>query len=188
MKRCGVKRCPAGAAGTPAGQAEGRPGSKDGSVNGAVSAGTKGVLCQRSRSLPRWAVKRCSAPRCSAVRDAVYLGFSGFNARTGAGNFDADSLEGGGPVLHARGVKVHVALNTTVYGGELASLAAAVEAVAESGADAVICQDLAVAQLIGRIAPDLPRHGSTQMSVHTLAGRAGAGRSWALPGWCWPVS
>ena len=23
--------------------------------------------------------------------DAVYLGFSGFNARTGAGNFDADS-------------------------------------------------------------------------------------------------
>ena len=24
--------------------------------------------------------------------DAVYLGFSGFNARTGAGNFDADSL------------------------------------------------------------------------------------------------
>ena len=25
--------------------------------------------------------------------DAVYLGFSGFNARTGAGNFDADSLK-----------------------------------------------------------------------------------------------
>ena len=44
------------------------------------------------------------------------------------------------------------------------------KAVAESGADAVICQDLAVAQLIGRIAPDLPRHGSTQMSVHTLQG------------------
>ena len=25
--------------------------------------------------------------------DSVYLGFSGFNARTGAGNFDADSLK-----------------------------------------------------------------------------------------------
>ena len=25
--------------------------------------------------------------------DAVYLGFSGFNARTSAGNFDADSLK-----------------------------------------------------------------------------------------------
>ena len=102
--------------------------------------------------------------------DAVYLGFSGFNARTGARNFDADSLKEAVRFCHARGVKVHVALNTTVYGGELAALAGAVKAVAESGADAVICQDLAVAQLIGRIAPDLPRHGSTQMSVHTLQG------------------
>ena len=70
--------------------------------------------------------------------DAVYLGFSGFNARTGAGNFDADSLKEAVRFCHARGVKVHVALNTTVYGGELAALAGAVKAVAESGADAVI--------------------------------------------------
>ena len=49
--------------------------------------------------------------------DAVYLGFSGFNARTGAGNFDADSLKEAVRFCHARGVKVHVALNTTVYGG-----------------------------------------------------------------------
>ena len=57
--------------------------------------------------------------------DAVYLGFSGFNARTGAGNFDADSLKEAVRFCHARGVKVHVALNTTVYGGELAALAGA---------------------------------------------------------------
>ena len=102
--------------------------------------------------------------------DAVYLGFSGFNARTGAGNFDADSLKEAVRFCHARGVKVHVALNTTVYGGELASLCDAIRAVAASGADAVICQDLAVATIIGKIAPQLPRHGSTQMSVHTLQG------------------
>ena len=102
--------------------------------------------------------------------DAVYLGFSGFNARTGAGNFDADSLKEAVRFCHARGAKVHVALNTTVYGGELASLCDAIRAVAASGADAVICQDLAVATLIGKIAPQLPRHGSTQMSVHTLQG------------------
>ena len=102
--------------------------------------------------------------------DAVYLGFSGFNARTGAGNFDADSLKEAVRFCHARGVKVHVALNTTVYGGELTSLCDAIRAVAASGADAVICQDLAVATLIGKIAPQLPRHGSTQMSVHTLQG------------------
>ena len=102
--------------------------------------------------------------------DSVYLGFSGFNARTGAGNFDADSLKEAVRFCHARGVKVHVALNTTVYGGELAALCDAIRAVAASGADAVICQDLAVATLIGKIAPQLPRHGSTQMSVHTLQG------------------
>lgn len=102
--------------------------------------------------------------------DAVYLGFSGFNARTGAGNFDADSLQEAVRFCHARGVAVHVALNTTVYGTELSVLEQAIRAVAASGADAVICQDLAVATLIGKIAPQLPRHGSTQMSVHTLQG------------------
>ena len=102
--------------------------------------------------------------------DAVYLGFSGFNARTGAGNFDADSLKEAVRFCHARGVAVHVALNTTVYGTELPALEQAIRSVAASGADAVICQDLAVATLIGKIAPQLPRHGSTQMSVHTLQG------------------
>ena len=102
--------------------------------------------------------------------DAVYLGFSGFNARTGAGNFDADSLKEAVRFCHARGVAVHVALNTTVYGTELSALEQAIRAVAASGADAVICQDLAVATLIGKIAPQLPRHGSTHMSVHTLQG------------------
>ena len=102
--------------------------------------------------------------------DAVYLGFSGFNARTSANNFDANTLKDAVRFCHARGVAVHVALNTTVYGGELPALEAAIRAVAASGADAVICQDLAVATLIGRIAPQLPRHGSTQMSVHSLQG------------------
>ncbi len=102
--------------------------------------------------------------------DAVYLGFSGFNARTSANNFDAETLKDAVRFCHARGVAVHVALNTTVYGGELPALEAAIRAVAASGADAVICQDLAVATLIGRIAPQLPRHGSTQMSVHSLQG------------------
>lgn len=102
--------------------------------------------------------------------DAVYLGFSGFNARTSADNFNADTLKDAVSFCHARGVAVHVALNTTVYGGELPALEQAIRAVAASGADAVICQDLAVATLIDKIAPQLPRHGSTQMSVHSLQG------------------
>ena len=102
--------------------------------------------------------------------DAVYLGFAGFNARSGAGNFDAASLCRAVGFCHGRGVRVHVAMNTTVYAGELEALAGAVRAVAASGADAVICQDMAVAELCRQIAPGLPRHASTQMSVHTLEG------------------
>ena len=66
-------------------------------------------------------------------------------------------------VAHRAGAKV--APENTV-----AALEQAIRSVAASGADAVICQDLAVATLIGKIAPQLPRHGSTQMSVHTLQG------------------
>ena len=71
---------------------------------------------------------------------------------------------------HARGVKVHVTLNTLVYDRELSGLADAVRAVAAAGADAVIADDLATAQLVKSIAPTLHLHGSTQMSVHTPEG------------------
>ena len=89
--------------------------------------------------------------------DAVYLGFSGFNARTGAGNFDADSLKEAVRFCHARGVAVHVALNTTVYGTELPALEQAIRSVAASGADAVICHNDIVAQGAASIALELGR-------------------------------
>ena len=57
--------------------------------------------------------------------DAVYLGFRA-SCRTGAGNFDADSLKEAVRFCHARGVAVHVALNTTVYGTELPALEQAI--------------------------------------------------------------
>ena len=102
--------------------------------------------------------------------DAVYLGFSGFNARKSAGNFTAETLKDAVAFCHGRGVRVHVALNTTVYPGEVQDLAGAIRAVAAAGADAVILQDMATAALAKRVAPGLELHGSTQMSVHSLAG------------------
>lgn len=102
--------------------------------------------------------------------DAVYLGLTSFNARRSAGNFTPDSLRDAVAFCHGRGVKVYVVLNITVYGAELAAVQDSIEAVAASGADAVIVQDLAVAALVRRCAPELPLHGSTQMSVHTLEG------------------
>ena len=102
--------------------------------------------------------------------DAVYLGFDGLNARSGAGNFNAETLKQAVAFCHGRGVKVHVAINTTLYGSELSRAVDAIRAVAAAGTDAVICQDLAVAALCRDVAPQLPRHGSTQMSIHTLEG------------------
>ena len=102
--------------------------------------------------------------------DAVYLGLTGFNARRTAGNFTPDELREAVAFCHARGVKVHVTLNTLVYDRELPGLADAVRAVAAAGADAVSADDLATAQLVKSIAPTLHLHGSTQMSVHTPEG------------------
>ncbi len=102
--------------------------------------------------------------------DAVYLGLSSFNARRSAGNFTPEALRSAVSFCHGRGVKAYVVLNITVYGTELAAVQDSIAAVAAAGADAVIVQDLAVAALVRRCAPELPLHGSTQMSIHTLEG------------------
>lgn len=101
---------------------------------------------------------------------AVYLGLKQFSARRSAGNFTPAELAEAVPFCHARGVKVYVAVNTTLYPEELEGAAQAVRAAAEAGADALIVQDLAVAALAKQMAPGLLLHGSTQMSVHSLAG------------------
>ena len=102
--------------------------------------------------------------------NAVYLGLKRFSARRTAGNFDADELRQAVSFCHGRGVKVYVAINTTAHPAEVEGLCDALADVCAVGADAVILQDLAVAALARRMAPDLPIHGSTQMSVHTLEG------------------
>ena len=104
--------------------------------------------------------------------DAVYLGAGSFNARRNAGNFDGDALDAAVAYCHARGVKVHVTLNTLVRQDEFKALEAAVEAVNRSGADAVIVQDFGVARALRRMAPGIALHASTQMAVHNRQGVA----------------
>lgn len=100
----------------------------------------------------------------AAGADAVYFGLSGFNARARAKNFDGAALAETFKMLHEHGVKGYVALNTLVFDDELESAEAAVRACADAGADAVIVQDLGMAQLVKTIAPDMPIHASTQMT------------------------
>ena len=109
-----------------------------------------------------------AAVRCGA--DAVYLGTRSFNARRKAENFAEDDLRKAVAYCHGRGVRVYVTVNTLVRDGELRDLYATVEEVGESGADAVILQDLAAMDLFHTHLPDLPRHASTQMTVHSADG------------------
>lgn len=109
----------------------------------------------------------------AAVRtgaDAVYLGAKGFNARRNAENFGEASLVNAVSYCHARNVRVHVTVNTLVTDDELPALIDTLREVAESGADAIIIQDLAVAELVKAHCPGIAMHASTQMTIHNSAG------------------
>ena len=109
----------------------------------------------------------------AAVRsgaDAVYVGEKQFSARSSAHNFDAGELKRAVAYCHIHGVKLYVTLNTIVFDDELGELAEAIITAAEADADALIVQNMGVARLAREIAPDLPLHASTQMSVHTPSG------------------
>ncbi|GFR48190.1 hypothetical protein Agub_g10043 [Astrephomene gubernaculifera] len=102
--------------------------------------------------------------------DAVYFGLEDFNARARAANFSYDELPEVMSYLHARGVKGFVALNVLVFDEELPALESRVRSMAEAGVDAVIVQDWGVVSLLRRVAPCLPVHGSTQMSITSAEG------------------
>lgn len=98
--------------------------------------------------------------------DAVYFGLdSGFNARARAKNFSLDNLDELVALLHQRGVRGYVTLNTLVFHGELRRIADAIERIAAAGVDAILVQDIGVARLAKRICPDLDIHASTQMTM-----------------------
>ena len=102
--------------------------------------------------------------------DAVYLGCGGLNARRGAKNFTPEDLPRARDYCHLRGVKVYLTLNTLPSDRELAEAEALLRLASRCGVDGVIVQDWGLAALAREIVPDLPLHGSTQMTVHSLAG------------------
>ena len=102
--------------------------------------------------------------------NAVYLGIGTFNARQGAKNFTLETLGEALKYCHVRGVDVHLTLNTLVTDREFKAVSDLIRQTAEACVDAFIVQDLGVAQLCRQIAPEVPVHGSTQMTVHSLPG------------------
>ena len=102
--------------------------------------------------------------------NAVYLGCGPFNARQGAKNFTPQTLKDAVKYCHIRGVEVHLTLNTLVSDREIPEMTEMIRHGAACCVDAFIVQDLGVVQLCRQIAPHVPIHGSTQMTVHSLPG------------------
>lgn len=102
--------------------------------------------------------------------NAVYLGVGSFNARQSAKNFTPQTLADAVKYCHIRGVQVHLTVNTLVTDREMKELEELVRHAAFNNVDAFIVQDLGVVQLCRQVAPHIPIHGSTQMTVHSLDG------------------
>jgi len=102
--------------------------------------------------------------------DAVYFGYGDFNARRSARNFSREEAEAAVSYCHLRGCKAHLTLNTLLTDRELPAAADLAAHASSIGVDAVIVQDLGVARMLRQSVPDLPIHGSTQMTVHSLDG------------------
>lgn len=102
--------------------------------------------------------------------DAVYLGGRAFNARENADNFDTAALGEELSYAHARGVNIYLTLNTLISDEEMKQ---ALEFAAEAryaGIDGIIVQDIGLAAALRKVMPDVPLHGSTQMTVYDLEG------------------
>lgn len=118
---------------------------------------------------PAGSMEALRAAVCNGA-DAVYLGADTFNARMNARNFSAADLQEAVVYCHVRGVKVHLTLNTLVLDREMPRAAELIRLAASCGVDAFIVQDLGMVSLCRQLAPDMPIHASTQMSIHSLEG------------------
>lgn len=111
----------------------------------------------------------------NAGADAVYLSGKNFGARQFADNFTTTDMEKALEYCHLRGVKVYVTVNTLIKEDELIKVAEHLSNLYSLGVDAVIIQDVGVACIARDIVPELPLHGSTQMTVHNPEGVRWAG-------------
>lgn len=99
-----------------------------------------------------------------AGADAVYFGLRHFSARAKVG-FALEELPEVVRTLHERGVRGYLTFNTLVFEHELEEAARTIAAIAQSGVDALIIQDLGILRMARQIAPEMELHASTQMSI-----------------------
>ena len=109
-----------------------------------------------------------AAVRCGA--DGIYVGGKSFSARANAVNFSYDELKAAAEYCHIHGVKLYRAMNVAVLDSEAEEFYDEVKRSAEAGIDGLIVQDPGGLLIARAAVPDMPLHGSTQMTVHTPLG------------------
>ena len=97
--------------------------------------------------------------------NAVYFGLDHFNARFRATNFEREKLVETMQFLHRHNVRGYVTLNTLIFTNELAEIVEILGELVAADVDAIIVQDLGLAEIARRVAPNLVVHGSTQMTL-----------------------
>lgn len=102
--------------------------------------------------------------------DAVYLGGKLFNARQFASNFGYEKLKTAVEFAHFHGVKVYVTVNILIHNREVEEILDYIKFLYEIDVDAIILQDLGIANLVRKMFPDMQLHASTQMTINNLYG------------------
>ena len=102
--------------------------------------------------------------------DSVYFGADMFSARASATNFSLDNLQEAITYAKLRNVHTHLTLNTLIKNNELSDAISIAKTAYEYGIDAIIVQDLGLANYLIHNFPDLPIHASTQMTIYNLEG------------------
>ena len=112
----------------------------------------------------------CLKTAINVGADAVYFGAQAFSARAYAKNFSPKDIREGIAYAHHYGSKAYCAFNTILFNDELAEALATVYDLYDMGIDALIIQDLGLAELLRSELPELALHGSTQMVIHNPEG------------------
>ncbi len=97
--------------------------------------------------------------------DAVYLAGKSFGMRAASDNFSVDELKRAAELVHSKGKKLYLTLNTMPHASEYPSLRRFLGELKYVGIDAFIVADLGVLATVKSLLPDMEIHISTQASI-----------------------
>jgi putative protease len=105
-----------------------------------------------------------------AGADAIYAGGKKFNMRglRPEMNFSYEQIKSAVDYLHNNGKKLYITINNLYFENEIKELQDYLAFLADAGVDALIVQDLAVAEICKAMNINLPLHASVQMGIANL--------------------